>query len=103
FRRKLWRMARRSHEWHPRTIRDGKVTYGTDGWLFIADDSNDAFAQHTGAQRLDDADLDRWVELLERRQGLLRDRSCEYVFLVAPESHSVYPEKLPPGTAHATE
>ena len=29
-----------------------------DGWLFLADDRNEVFAQHTGAQRFDDADLD---------------------------------------------
>jgi hypothetical protein len=75
--------------WRASSAMASSRTARTDGF-FLADDSNDAFAQHTGAQRFDDADLERWVELLERRQGLLRDRGGEYVFLVAPESHSVY-------------
>jgi alginate O-acetyltransferase complex protein AlgJ len=86
-----------------RIERDGKVTYGRDGWLFLAEDSNDVFAQHCGTRRLSADDLERWVELAARRNELLAEHDCGYVLVIVPDSHSVYPEKLPPGTTHSPE
>src|SRR5207245_2434181 len=36
------------------------------------------------------------------RAELLDRQGCDFVFMVAPDNHSVYPENLPPGTEHAS-
>jgi alginate O-acetyltransferase complex protein AlgJ len=79
---------------------DGKVVHGKDGWLFVARDTNDVLAQHAGEHVLEAAQLERWSELLEGRRQLLAKRGIEYVFTVAPDTHSVYPDKLPDGVGH---
>jgi SGNH hydrolase-like domain, acetyltransferase AlgX len=88
-------------ESHARIVRDGKVTYGRDGWLFLAGDSSGSFPQHTGERFLSQSDLERWVLLLDRRAKFLASHGYEHLLMIAPDTHSIYPEKLPPGTRHA--
>jgi alginate O-acetyltransferase complex protein AlgJ len=81
-------------------VADGKVVLGRDGWLFLANDTTDVLAQHSGELVLDTEALDGWTALLERRKRLLAERGSEYLLLIAPDTHSVYPDKLPPGVSH---
>jgi acetyltransferase AlgX (SGNH hydrolase-like protein) len=74
---------------------DGKVARGRDGHLFIDNDINQVMAQHSGQSRFTDAQLEHWRLLLENRIAWLERRGARYFFLVAPNAHSVYPEKLP--------
>ena len=90
------RDKREQGEGRPRTVRDGKVTRGRDGWLFIAEDANDALAQHSGALRLSAGQLEDWKTLLERRLEFFGSLGCRYLLIVAPDTHAVYPEHLPP-------
>ncbi len=80
-----------------RNIRDGKVVRGKGGWLFLANDSSDVLRQHAGELTLSAEDVQGWQELLEARQAMLSARRIAYFFMVAPDTHSVYPEKLPEG------
>jgi hypothetical protein len=74
---------------------DGKVVRGDDGWLFLDSDSNQVIAQHTGALRFSDDQLAQWRHLLENRVAWLAHRDTPYYFLVPPNPHSVYADKLP--------
>jgi alginate O-acetyltransferase complex protein AlgJ len=78
-----------------RVVFDGKFTEGRDGYLFMADDNNQVMAQHSGLVRLDDAQLDGWRRVLESRTELLAGHGCAHLVMIAPDNHSVYPEKLP--------
>jgi hypothetical protein len=79
----------------PQSLRDDKVTRGKDGWLFLANDSNEVLLQHAGKLRFSDAQLRQWRFLLENRIAWLGRRGVPYHFLVPPNAHSVFPEKLP--------
>src|SRR4051812_7042133 len=81
-----------------RPAEDGKVVAGRDGWLFLAGDTNDVLGQQAGRVPLDDDALEQWRELLERRHARLAEIGAAYFFAVAPDTHAVYPEKLPEGT-----
>jgi alginate O-acetyltransferase complex protein AlgJ len=83
-----------------RLVRDGKVIAGRDGWLFLSGDRNLVLSQHSGELTLDDEQLKRWAALLARRRDLLAERGIAYVFMVAPDTHSIYPDKLPEGVEH---
>jgi SGNH hydrolase-like domain, acetyltransferase AlgX len=86
-----------------RLIRDGKVIQGKEGWLFLAHDSSDVLLQHTGERTLSPEEIDRWQALLEERTDRLARMGSSYVFLVAPDTHSVYPERLPDEIVPAPE
>jgi hypothetical protein len=77
---------------------DGKVVRGKDGWLFLDNDTNAVMSQYAGRLRLSDEQVSLWRILLENRSTWLEKRGVPYFFLVAPNSHCVYPEKLPDGS-----
>ena len=79
----------------PESRSDGKVVRGKDGWLFLDNDSNEFMKQQRGELLFTDEQLDRWRNVLESRVRWLRERGTAYRFLVAPNPHSVYPDKLP--------
>jgi alginate O-acetyltransferase complex protein AlgJ len=72
-----------------------KVLAGKDGWLFIAYDRNEVVAQHAGERLLSAEQLASWARVLERRSRVLEQRRIAYAFMVAPDTHAVYPDKLP--------
>jgi hypothetical protein len=80
-----------------RLIRDDKVVRGRRGWLFLANDSNDVMSQHSGERTLSPDEIERWRAVLEERTARLAQNDVPYLFLVAPDPHSVYPEMLPDG------
>jgi hypothetical protein len=70
-----------------------KVMQGKDGWYFFAGDKmiDDA----SGRLRFDDDTLRAWRDLLESRRAWLAQRGIAYLFVIAPDKHTVYPEHLP--------
>jgi alginate O-acetyltransferase complex protein AlgJ len=76
-------------------VADGKVLRGKDGWLFLAGDSNDVLGQHTGEVRLDADQLARWRTVLEGRRETVAGMGAHYLFAIPPDTHAVYPDKLP--------
>jgi alginate O-acetyltransferase complex protein AlgJ len=86
-----------------RYVADGKVVEGRGGRLFLANDDNHAFEQYTGERLLEDWKLEFWGKVLAARSRSLRSLGIQYVFLVAPDSHPVHPDLLPPGVKAAPE
>jgi len=78
-----------------------KVLEGRDGFLFLTQDTNDLLAQHAGTLRFTDAQLEQWRAVLEGRIERATAIGARHVFAVAPNTHSVYPENLPPGVVSA--
>jgi hypothetical protein len=82
---------------------DGKVVRGEDGWLFLDSDSNSVMRQHRGELRFTDDQLDAWRALLTRRSSRLAEYGTRYAFLIPPNPHSVYAEKLPSGSGDGSQ
>lgn len=76
---------------------DDKVVRGRDGWLFLANDSNDTLGQHAGERLLSDEQVEQWQHLLEARAAWLSVQGIPYFFVIAPDAHAVYPGMLPEG------
>ncbi len=76
---------------------DNKVAKGKDGWLFLANDSNDTLSQHAGERLLTDHQVQQWQDLLEARSAWLYLHGIPYTFMIAPDSHAVYADMLPEG------
>ena len=71
-----------------------KVLEGRDGFLFLIDDGTAPPGQQVGRQ-LTDAQLEEWRVLLEGRMERAAAIGAQYLFVVAPDTRSVYPEMLP--------
>lgn len=76
---------------------DDKVARGKDGWLFLANDSNDTMSQHAGERLLSEEQVEQWQHLLESRAAWLSVQGIPYFYVIAPDAHAVYAEMLPEG------
>jgi len=70
------------------------VMRGRDGWWFYADDG--AIEDATDAMPFTDGELDAWRTTLQHTADWLAARGIAYVFVLAPDKHTIYPEFLPP-------
>ena len=75
-------------------LRSESVVIGKDGFLFYDRDGCQTL-DYMGQAPLTAEQLALWKLYLERRQAYLAARSCRYLFVIAPNAASVYPEKLP--------
>ena len=71
------------------------VIIGRDNWLFYA--QNQMVEHYRGVRQFTTQNLRDWQALLEHRRDWLAQRGIKYVFVVAPDKHSIYPEYLPAG------
>jgi alginate O-acetyltransferase complex protein AlgJ len=74
-----------------------RALLGSDGWLFLMDDTNDTLEQLAGTRTLTDEDLCAHVEALVRRRERLAALGVGLVFALAPMKERVYRELLPDG------
>jgi alginate O-acetyltransferase complex protein AlgJ len=70
-----------------------EVLIGTDGWMFMT--GNQMVEHFRGALQLTDQELSDWQHLLEHRRDWLAQRGIKYIFVLAPDKQSIYPEYLP--------
>jgi hypothetical protein len=81
-----------------------KSVRGKDGWLFLGNDTNDTLGQQSGRVSFSEHELNSWQHVLESRIGWLeRLGRIPYLFMVPPNAHSVYPEKLPDGVTSSPD
>ena len=69
------------------------VIIGSDNWLFYA--QNQMVEHYRGVRQFTPQNLRDWQELLEHRRDWLAQRGIKYVFVIAPDKHSIYSEHLP--------
>lgn len=71
-----------------------KVILGKDGWLFQPPYDN-SLDWYRGPRPLTEAELVQWQRVLTARRDWLAERGIPYVFVIAPEKHTIYPEYVP--------
>ena len=69
------------------------VVVGSHGWLFYAGDRSIENYRHQ--LPLSAAELDEWARRIEERQAWFAARGITYLFVVAPDKESIYPEYMP--------
>ncbi len=70
-----------------------KVLSGKDEWLFFT--GNDSVEDYRGLNSFTPEHLRRWAEILTKKQEYLKSVGVDYLFVVAPNKSSIYPEYLP--------
>jgi len=70
---------------------------GLDGWLYQdrESDNRDVIDYQLGRYPFDSQELQRWVNVLQQRRDWLKRQNCDYLFVIAPDKASIYPEFLP--------
>ncbi len=70
-----------------------RILVGRDGWLFWnGDRSGEVFR---GVAPLTTDELAGWQYMLEARTRLLAKLGCDYVWVIAPNKETIYPEHMP--------
>ncbi len=72
-----------------------RVTIGKDGWLFLGDQSCDALTQHRRLDWESRGDIPKAIRFFVTLRDALADKGIPFMLLVAPDKHTIYPEKLP--------
>lgn len=72
-----------------------QVIVGRNGWLYYSETGTRADDHFLGAVPFSTQELDDFKRLLEGRRDWLARRGCRYLFVVAPDKQSVYPENMP--------
>jgi hypothetical protein len=74
------------------------VVLGLDGWLYYA--GCNSFDDFLGRRPFSADDLEYWRRALERRRDRLAKQGIAYIFVVAPNKQTIYPEHLPAELNH---
>lgn len=69
------------------------VVLGRNGWLFYTGEH--ALEQTRGIDRFSPEELDRWIDVMERRQAWLAERGIPMLTVAIPNKERVYREELP--------
>ena len=93
FRRRLikWQNKIRNSVFHDQNSR--RVLIGSDGWLYITD--NQMIEHYRGTAKFSQTELKNWKTLLEFHRDRLAKQGIKFMFVVAPDKHSIYPENVP--------
>jgi len=74
-----------------------KVVVGKQGWLFMheAGLGESTVDYYRSARLFSRRELAHWKRVLEERRQWLSDRGIRYLFLIAPNKNTIYPENMP--------
>ncbi|MBC8505860.1 MAG: hypothetical protein H8D34_13435, partial [Chloroflexi bacterium] len=70
-----------------------RAIIGKQGWLFLGDGSIVADYRHT--HPFTEEELKQWRDVLVAKRDWLAARGVKYLFVVAPDKQSIYPEFMP--------
>mgnify|MGYP000901094594 CR=1 FL=1 len=68
-----------------------KVVYGRDSWLYF----HETISDYVGQTQLSDSDIQRLVTVLTLQSQYLQQQGIPFVFTVAPNKNTIYPEYMP--------
>ena len=68
---------------------------GKKGWLYLCNDTNGSLEQYQGLRTFAEKDLEHYRKVLEKRHAIYAAAGIPYVFVIAPNKQTIYPEFLP--------
>ncbi len=74
---------------------NNKVIIGKDGFLFLGNDSSRVLDKTKGVFRPSKKEIELWSDKLKDLQDWYENQGIKFVIVIAPNKHSIYPEKLP--------
>lgn len=86
-----------------RSLDEGQVVAGKDGFLFLGNDFNAVIDKATGAFPVDRGAVDLWAKGLTALKQWYESQGMPFVMAVAPNKHTIYGQKLPAGLTPANK
>ncbi len=80
-------------KWFVFQDKNSNVIIGKNGWLFPTD--AEMVDHYSGQLQFTPEQLHDWQVLLEKRRDWLAKRGIAYLFVMAPDKQTIYPEELP--------
>lgn len=74
-----------------------KALVGKNGFLFLRNDKNKVFRQISGEYTLTPLEVARWKAEIDYRADACRSVGAQYLYLIVPNKHCVYPQYLADG------
>lgn len=77
------------------------VTFGQDGWMFLGSirpgykDYNDPIGDAINVNLFTNSELEEFASTIVKTKNWLNDRGIKYIYVIAPNKHSIYFDKLP--------
>jgi hypothetical protein len=71
------------------------VIPGKDNFLFLGNSFDNVLDKTTGKFRPDKSEIHLWTEKLKKLQDWYEDKDIKFTFVIAPNKHSIYKDKLP--------
>ncbi|MCK4704537.1 MAG: hypothetical protein KAT90_03570 [Gammaproteobacteria bacterium] len=77
------------------------VTVGLDGWLFLGSvkpgysNYGDPFGDAINANLFRETELQRFASSLTATKNWLKNKGIEYIYVIAPNKHTIYFDKMP--------
>lgn len=68
-----------------------QVIFGKSGWLYF----NETIADYTGMTALSDGQVERIATVLTLQSEYLKSKGVQYIFTVAPNKNTIYPQFMP--------
>jgi len=73
-----------------------EVIYGSEpGWLFYTNQAEDPLGDFRNINQFTQQNLDQFISNLAAKQQWLAQQGIEYLFVLTPSKHYIYPEFLP--------
>ncbi|MBI4774273.1 MAG: hypothetical protein HY788_08855 [Deltaproteobacteria bacterium] len=72
-----------------------RVVLGRQGWMFLGDLHERVFSKHTGQAAVSEVAIRRFAEDRRMEKEWLQRLYVEYVVVITPDKHTIYPEYLP--------
>lgn len=69
------------------------MVVGQDRWLFLTEDKS--IPVYRGLEPLTDSEISGWLARWEQRRDYLAQRGIGYLFVIAPNKETIYPERMP--------
>src|ERR1019366_4985298 len=92
-RAELVKLDYRVHSWIGVSSHPGLIE-GKNGWVFLKSDYA-VFDQFRGLNRFTDAELEAWIDTMERAQQWLAAQGIAFMVVIAPNQQTIYPEYMP--------
>jgi hypothetical protein len=75
---------------------DSSIFGNEKGWIFYASKIHgDVIGDYRNINQFTNTQLDIFIKHLKEKQSWLAEQNIEYLFILAPSKHYIYPEKLP--------
>lgn len=87
--------ARLEYDLFGKSMEIQKVVAGKNGFLFLGDAFENVLKQSMNIEYFNEARLTAFMDSLENIQSYLSREGVAFLFVIAPNKHSIYPEYLP--------